>query len=49
MNWSNFEEVWNDFLAFMDRVIQWLMYVFGVTDEWPPEDYPGIDDPAEQA
>lgn len=44
MNWGNFEEVWDSFLNFMDRVVQWLKYVFGATDEWPPEDYPNIDD-----
>ncbi len=45
MNVSRFEEVWNEFLAFMDRVVQWLVYLFsGEEGTWPPEDYPGIDD-----
>ena len=44
MNWNNFMEVWEEFLKFMDRVVQWLQYVFGVTDTWPPEPFPGIDD-----
>ena len=44
MNWDVLMEVWNEFLSFMDRVVQWLQFVFGVTDKWPPEDYPNIDD-----
>lgn len=40
MNWDNFMNVWDEFLNFMDRVVQWLQYVFGVTNKWPPEDYP---------
>lgn len=45
MNVSRFEEVWNEFLAFMDRVVQWLVYLFsGEEGTWPPEDYPGIND-----
>ena len=42
MNWDRVEEVWGEFLAFMDRVVQWLEYVFGVTDKWPPEDFEDI-------
>ena len=44
MNWDNLLGVWDEFLAFMDRVVQWLQYVFGVTDEWPPEDYEDINE-----
>lgn len=43
MNWENAVAVWEEFLNFMDRVFQWLQYVFGVTNEWPPKDYPDID------
>ena len=42
INWDNFMNVWDEFLAFMDRVVQWLQYVFGAIDKWPPEDYPDI-------
>ena len=45
MNVGRFEEVWNEFLAFMDRVVQWLVYLFQGADEgeeWPPVDYPDI-------
>lgn len=45
MNWDSLMDVWGSFLKFMDRAVQWLQFVFGVTDTWPPEeDYPGIDD-----
>lgn len=45
MNVGRFEEVWNEFLAFMDRVVQWLVYLFsGAEGTWPPDDYPNIDD-----
>ncbi len=44
MNWDNAIEVWEEFLAFMDRAVQWLMYVFGATDEWPPKPFPGFGD-----
>lgn len=49
MNWDLFVDVWNEFLVFMDRVVQWMKFVFtgdnGVGgDTWPPEDYPNIDD-----
>lgn len=43
MDWDVLLEVWESFLTFMDRVIQWLQYVFKVTDEWPPKPYPDID------
>ncbi len=43
MNWDGFREVWDEFLAFMDRVMQWLQFIFA-GGEWPPEDYPNIDD-----
>lgn len=44
MDLGRLNEVWEDFLKFMDRVMQWLQYVFGVTNEWPPEDYPDINE-----
>ena len=47
MNWDVFMGVWEDFLAFMDRVVQWLKYVFTGEGTWPPEDYPGFDDKTE--
>ena len=42
-------ELWEDFLKFMDRVVQWLKYLFtgevnSENGKWPPDDYPGIDD-----
>ena len=43
MNWDVFIEVWDSFMDFMDRVVQWLQYVFKVTDEWPPVDYPDFE------
>lgn len=43
LNWDNLMNVWDEFLKFMDRVVQWLQYVFGVTDEWPPKPYPDMD------
>ena len=49
MNWDSLLNVWDEFLAFMDRVVQWLQYVFGVIDTWPPEEYPGIDDEKTEA
>lgn len=48
MNWDIFLEVWDSFMAFMDRVVQWLMYLFG-EGEWPPEDFPNIDDEKPEA
>lgn len=44
MNWNVLMEVWDSYLAFMDRVVQWLMYLFsGEEDEtWPPKDYPDM-------
>ena len=47
MNWDVFLSVWEDYLAFMDRVVQWLKYVFTGEGTWPPTDYPGIDDKKE--
>ena len=29
MNWSKVEALWNEFLAFLDRVFGWLNYVVG--------------------
>ena len=43
MNWDNLMGVWEEFLRFMDRAFQWLQYVFGATNTWPPVDYPEID------
>ena len=44
---GEFMNIWDEFLAFMDRVVQWLKFVFtGEIDsadgEWPPKDYPDI-------
>lgn len=44
MNWDNFMNVWEEFLAFMDRAFQWLQFVFGVKDKWPPDDYEDFND-----
>ena len=49
MNWDKLLEVWDEFLWFMDRVMKWLQYVFGVIDKWPPDDYPDIDDEKTEA
>lgn len=44
LDFNAFMIVWEEFLTFMDRVVQWLQYVFGDGDKWPPEqDYPDID------
>lgn len=43
MDFNAFMQVWDEFLKFMDRVVQWLQYLFN-NGEWPPEDYPNIDD-----
>lgn len=46
MNWPAFYELWNDFLKYMDRVVQWMKFLFtgdgDVTERptWPPKDYP---------
>lgn len=45
MDLIKFQELWEDFLAFLDRTVQWLGYIFGATTEWPPKDYPEIDEP----
>ena len=37
MNWDIFIEVWESFIDFMNTVFQWLQFVFGVIEEWPPE------------
>lgn len=37
--------LWDDILKFFDRVVQWLKYVFTGEGEWPPADYPELDDP----
>lgn len=49
MDWKVAQEVWDEFLWFMDRVMQWLQYVFGIKDKWPPEDYPDFKEPTTQA
>lgn len=41
INWDVFMEVWDSFLAFMDKVVQWLQFLF-VGGEWPPEEYPDV-------
>ncbi len=43
MDFNALLNVWNEFLAFMDRVVQWLQYLFA-NGEWPPADYPDFDD-----
>ena len=43
MNWDVLMEVWDSFMTFMDRVVAWLMYLFGA-GPWPPEEWPDIDD-----
>lgn len=43
IDFNAFLNVWDEFLAFMDRVVQWLQFLFA-NGEWPPEDYPNIDD-----
>lgn len=48
MDLGKFQELWNDFLEFLDRTVQWLLYLFGMGD-WPPQDYPNIDDEATNA
>lgn len=48
MNFGKFQELWEDFLDFMDRTVQWLLYLFGA-GEWPPADYPNIDDERTEA
>jgi hypothetical protein len=46
MNWDAFYDLWNDFLKYMDRVVQWMKFLFtgdgDVTERptWPPKDYP---------
>lgn len=47
MNWDAFVAIWDEFLAFMDRVVQWVKFVFTGEngydgEEWPPEEYPEI-------
>ena len=47
MDLGKFHELWEDFLAFLDRTVQWLGYLFGGDEnaKWPPEKYPDIDAP----
>ena len=50
MNLDRLEKVWNDFLAFMDRTFQWLMYLFtGEEGDWPPVDFPDFNEPSKEA
>lgn len=42
--WAEIISIWDEFLAFMDRAFQWLQYVFGAIDTWPPVDYPDINE-----
>ncbi len=45
MDFNAFMVVWKEFLSFMDRVVQWLQYVFGGDDAtWPPNEYPDINE-----
>ncbi|MBQ7005838.1 MAG: hypothetical protein IJN68_05345 [Clostridia bacterium] len=47
MNWDVLMEVWESFMTFMDRVVQWLTWLFDGRangETWPPEDYPDIDE-----
>lgn len=47
MNWDVFMEVWESFMTFMDRVVQWLTWLFegrANGETWPPVDYPDIDE-----
>ncbi len=37
-----FMQVWDEFLAFMDRVVEWLKWVFTGEGEWNPDGYPDI-------
>ena len=50
MDFTNFANVWEDFLKFLDRAFQWLKLIFSGEDlsQWPPKDYPDINAPAEQ-
>ena len=43
MKFSDFQELWDNFLNFLDRSFQWLMYLFTGEGTWPPVDYPDID------
>lgn len=44
MDFNAFMVVWEEFLHFLDRAVQWLQYVFGGDDtSWPPDPYPDID------
>ena len=43
MDLKGLQDLWNDFLAFLDRSFQWLMYLFDGDregKEWPPTEYP---------
>ena len=40
MNWDALISVWDEFLAFMDKVMQWIQFVFTGEGEWPYPDYP---------
>lgn len=49
MNLDRLEQVWNDFLAFLDRTFQWLMYLFTGEGDWPPVDFPDFNEPSKDA
>ena len=44
MNWDGFKDLWDEFLAFTDRVMKWLLFLFvgGEENPWPPEEYPDM-------
>ncbi len=46
MDFSKFAQIWDDFLAFLDRSFQWLKFLFTGEDleNWPPKDYPDVNE-----
>ena len=42
MNWDAVLGIWDEFLAFMDRVIPWIQFVFAGGD-WPQPPFPDFD------
>ena len=38
MNWDAFYDLWNDFLKYMDRVVQWMKFLFTGDAEKHEED-----------
>lgn len=49
INWDVFMEVWDSYLKFMDRVVQWLKFLFTGEGTWPPADYPDFNEPTTSA